>query len=123
MKFLLDESVARRLAAFPRGQGHNVTVLGQDYPRGLPDEQVLAIAHRDGRTLITNDRDFGELIFNQGRPHSGVIYLRLETYQLPAAVAALTQVLAEHERDLGKFIVVTPRSVRVRESERDTQPS
>ena len=116
MRFLLDQSALRRLAAFLRSQGHDVTVIAQDYPHGLPDAEVLAIARREGRILITNDRDFGDLIFNQGYRHAGVIYLRLETYQLPAVIAALTQVLTEHAHELDKFIVVTPGGVRVRET-------
>lgn len=77
MKFLLDESAEFRIAAFLTNQGHDVKTIVREYTPGLPDSEVLAIARHEQRILITNDRDFGELIFRQILPHSGVIYFRL----------------------------------------------
>ena len=66
MKFLLDENVERRLAPFLQELGHDVTVVGVDYPSSLSDHEVLVIAYKERRILITNDRsDFGELIFRR----------------------------------------------------------
>ena len=114
MKFLLDENVDVRLASFLREQGHDVTAIAQEYPHSLADRAVLAIAHRDGRTLITNDRDFGALIVLHRLPHAGVILLRLGSEQLTAKTAALTRLLANHADRLDQFVVVTDRGVRVR---------
>ena len=77
MNFLLDESAEFRLAALLQQHGHYVKAIAHDYPSGLPDRQVLAIAKNEQRILITNDRDFGELIFRQRMPHAGVILFRL----------------------------------------------
>jgi predicted nuclease of predicted toxin-antitoxin system len=38
---------------------------------------VLALAHAANRLLLTDDKDFGELVFRQGRPVPGVVLLRL----------------------------------------------
>jgi predicted nuclease of predicted toxin-antitoxin system len=62
VRFLLDESADFRLAPFLRDLGHNVTAIAHDFPQSLLDTEVLAIALRERRTLITNDRDFGEMI-------------------------------------------------------------
>jgi hypothetical protein len=61
MKFLLDQNADRRFASYLRGLGHEVTVVSVDYPPGLPDADILAIAQREGRVILTNDRDFGSL--------------------------------------------------------------
>ena len=114
MKFLLDENVDSRLAAFLREQGHDVTVIAQEYPYSLADREMLAIAHRDGRTLITNDHDFGELIVLHHLPHAGVILLRLGSEQLTATTAALARLLTDHADRLDQFVVVTDHGVRVR---------
>ena len=114
MKFLLDENVDIRLAPFLREQGHDVTAVAQDYPHNLADRDVLALAHREGRTLITNDRDFGELIVRHRLPHAGVILLRLGPEQLTAKTEALTRLLADHADRLDQFVVVTDHGVRVR---------
>jgi len=114
MKFLLDESAEFRIAAFLKGEGHDVTAIAYDYPHALADRDVLAIAHAEQRILITNDRDFGELIFNQHLPHAGVIYFRLPLDSSASEkITWLTRLLASHQADLGKFIVVTPRGIRV----------
>jgi hypothetical protein len=60
MRFLLDENADARLVSYLTDQGHDVTQIATDYPSGLPDEQVLSLAHQEGRILITNDKDFGE---------------------------------------------------------------
>ncbi|MGQ9674127.1 MAG: DUF5615 family PIN-like protein [Chloroflexota bacterium] len=114
MKFLLDESAEFRLAAFLEQQGHDVTAIAHDYPHALRDDDVLAIAQREQRILITNDRHFGELIHRRQLPHSGVILLRLGTAPLTTKTARLDHVLATYGDELNSFIVVTKRAVRVR---------
>ena len=76
MKFLLDQSAEARIGTFLLDQGHDVTRVGRDYLPGLSDHQVLELARAKQRILITNDSDFGELIFKDKLPHSGVIYFR-----------------------------------------------
>jgi predicted nuclease of predicted toxin-antitoxin system len=114
MRFLIDHSALARLRLFLEQQGHDVTRIGTDYPHDLPDMDVLAVALREARILITNDRDFGELIFAQRQPHAGVIYFRLSTNRLTAYVARMTDVLTNHVHELDAFLVVTDRTIRVR---------
>lgn len=63
MKFLVDESADARLAGHLKTLGHDATTVARDYSPSLEDSDVLAIARREDRILITNDRDFGELVF------------------------------------------------------------
>ena len=114
MKFLLDESADFPLAAYLQELGHDVTAIAHDYPQALKDREVLSIACQEQRILITNDRDFGELIFRQRLPHSGVILFRLEAEDLPAKMAWLSRVLTDYVQQLGHFLVVTERGIRVR---------
>ncbi len=69
MRVLLDESAEFRIAAYLQRRGHDVTAIAHDYPASLSDRDVLTIAYQEGRILITNDRDFGELIFHEQQPH------------------------------------------------------
>jgi uncharacterized protein DUF5615 len=71
MKFLFDQSADFRLIPHLRQLGYDVHVISRDYPPGLPDEDVLEIARKERRVLIVADRDFGELIFQQGLAHAG----------------------------------------------------
>lgn len=118
MRFLLDESVDSRLASFLTNQGHNTTIIAHDYPHALSDREVLAIARREKRIIVTNDRDFGELVFHQRLRHSGVIYFRLNTNRLERIQERLQYVLTSYSDRLDEFIVVTDWRVRSRQSGR-----
>jgi predicted nuclease of predicted toxin-antitoxin system len=113
MKFLLDQSADFRLIPHLRQLGHDVHVISRQYPPGLPDEDVLAIAREERRILIVADRDFGELIFHQGVAHAGVIFFRLPGPTLQAKIEQLTTVLPEYAEELerGEFLVVTPGQI------------
>lgn len=114
MRFLLDESADLPLAHTLRAQGHDVTSIVRDHPRSLPDREVLALAHAEQRILITNDKDFGELIIREGFPHAGVILFRLREESIPIKRAWLERVLSQHADRLDQFLVVTERGVRTR---------
>ena len=115
MKFLLDQSTDARLIAYLRTHGHDATRIAKEHPAGLPDVQVLAIAHAEGRILVTDDRDFGELVFRLRQPHSGVIYLRLGEYsELETKIERLEHVLARYGDQLDHFLFVTRRGIRIR---------
>ena len=116
MKFLLDENIDARLLPFLQELGHNVASVAKDHRYGLLDKDVLALAHQEHRILITNDRDFGELIFHQGLPHSGIILFRLapNDANIHLRKARLQYVLTHYADRLQHFLVVTQKSVRIR---------
>jgi predicted nuclease of predicted toxin-antitoxin system len=114
MRFIFDQSTDRRLAPVLRQWGHEVTVVAADYPASLPDDEVLAIAYREQRILVTEDRDFGELVFRHRLPHSGVVYLRLPPMGLVTKISHLTRLLEEHPGRFDQFLVVSERGVRIR---------
>lgn len=114
MKFLLDQSTDARLRTFLHKLGHDATRVGADYPGGISDEDVLALARDEGCILSTDDRDFGELVMHGGHVHAGVIYLRLGSRaDLATKRVRLLAVLAQHTDALDRFLVVTPHRVRV----------
>jgi hypothetical protein len=46
------------------------------------DAEIIAIAISEERTILTFDRDYGEVIFRHNhKPEKGVIYLRLDEYE------------------------------------------
>jgi predicted nuclease of predicted toxin-antitoxin system len=114
MRFLLDQSTDARLLPFLKHLGHDVTRIGSHYPQGLPDQAVLALAKKQQRILITDDRDFGELVFRLKLPHAGVIFLRLGAYApLQLKTDRLAVVLTLLPDKFDQFLVVTKRTVRI----------
>ena len=118
MKFLLDANVEYRLATYLLSFGHNVKTIARDYPSALADQEVLSIAVKEKRVLLTNDRDYGELIFRQHLSHYGIIYFRLKNSKdIAIKLHLLEKVLQAHRDDLHDFLVVTPNGVRIRKTE------
>lgn len=114
MRFLLDESADYPLVAWLQKRGHDVTDVVHDYAPSLADEDVLAIAVREERTLITNDHDFGELVFRRRLPHAGIILFRLGSEPLSLKVLWLEYMLVAFADRLTDFVVVTDRGIRIR---------
>lgn len=117
MRFLLDESADYPLGAHLTQLGHDVTAIAHDYPQAMKDWNVLAQANEEQRILITNDRDFGELVVRQRLPHCGVIFFRLAEESIPTKIKWLNHVLANYTEHLQRqrFLVITSRGVRVRQ--------
>jgi predicted nuclease of predicted toxin-antitoxin system len=113
-RFLLDENVDVRVAIRLRALGHDVKIVAVDYEPQMPDEAILARAVVDGRILITNDRDFSNLIFRRQLPHAGVIYLRQGRSPVEDVISRIETVLRDHSAELHRFLVVTTRTVRIR---------
>jgi len=75
LKFLLDVCVSSRsLEAFLAGTGHDVLSAMVVDPRAT-DEQLLALALQENRVLVTEDKDFGELVFVRRRGHGAIVRL------------------------------------------------
>jgi hypothetical protein len=82
---LLDEMFSDNIAQQLRAKGHDVTsVVADPALVGLPDEQVLAYAMTQGRTLVTaNIKDFVPLDGRYraaGQSHAGLILVSAKTF-------------------------------------------
>lgn len=112
MHFLIDECTGPLVAAWLIQQGHDVYSVYDQSP-GDTDDEVLDRAFQEARILITNDRDFGELIFREGRSHRGVVFLRLDDERAANKIHVLDLLLANHALELpDRFVVVTESQVR-----------
>ena len=114
MKFLLDVCASsRRLMGALAEAGHDVRSAGDGYARAS-DEELLAVARAERRVLVTEDKDFGELVFLHGRRHPCVI--RLVELDVEEAAKALRHLVDRHGEALSSnpIVVVTKRRVRIR---------
>jgi predicted nuclease of predicted toxin-antitoxin system len=114
MRFLLDENIDLRVVRFLEERDHDVTSIARDYERAVPDREVLALAVREARILITHDRDFGELVFRHGRPHAGVIYLRVQPPDIILLLSRIEELLGLPRERFTEFLVVTRTRLRTR---------
>ena len=77
MRFLVDENMEGRVVALLRAGGHDV-LWARESHRSAPDPELLELATGQERTVVTYDRDFGDLIHQRRMtaPY-GVILFRL----------------------------------------------
>jgi predicted nuclease of predicted toxin-antitoxin system len=114
MQFVADESVDAQIITKLRNDGFDVFYIAEASP-SISDAKVLAAANRRKSTLITADKDFGDLVYRQQKSHNGVILLRLAGMR-PLEKAEITaSVVATYGRKLlDMFTVVTTNTVRIR---------
>ncbi len=113
MRFLADESCDFAVVRGLRAAGHEVAAVAEVSPRA-EDEAVIDLAIREGRLLLTEDKDFGQLVYANKRSTGGVLLLRFPARAragLPKAVVELVRRCGE--RLVGRFVVVQPGRVRV----------
>jgi predicted nuclease of predicted toxin-antitoxin system len=120
MKFLLDVCASSRaLRTLLTDLGHDVlSALDRD-PRAS-DEALLALAMQEERVLVTEDKDFGELVFVRRLPHPCII--RFVDMGVEEKVVAMRELLERHADAIraGALIVVTWGRVRIRFVIRDS---
>jgi len=117
MKFLLDENIGKEVARFLEQLGHSVSRIRLISP-GIEDYRVLDLSISKDSILITSDKDFGELIFKEGQPSTGVIFLRLEDGSSENKIKAIKKILSKHKDIKNKFIA-KQQSLFITVKERD----
>lgn len=112
MKFLLDVCVSSRsLTSFLLAGDHDVISAISIDPRAS-DEFLLEHALHESRVLITEDKDFGELLFVQQRPHGPLI--RVVELSVDEQVQAVSELLEHHSHELIGPVIVTISRGRIR---------
>ena len=112
MRFLVDECTGPAVANWLRQQGHEVFSV-YDQARGLGDGRIIQRAVEEDWILITNDKDFGERVFRDGRLHRGVILLRLQDERAVSKIGVISHLLQQYsDRIPNAFIVASERRVK-----------
>jgi predicted nuclease of predicted toxin-antitoxin system len=75
MELVADESCAGPVIRALREVGHDVLAIAES-ATGARDEAVIAHALSERRVLITEDRDFGELVYARGHSSAGVVFVK-----------------------------------------------
>jgi len=100
-----------------RASGHDVAWAGE-WPRDPADRAILEAAHREGRVLVTLDKDFGELAVRHGLRHSGIVRLVLTPVSEEARLCERVLALYGAELANGAIVTAAPERIRIRLPER-----
>jgi predicted nuclease of predicted toxin-antitoxin system len=115
--FLIDEDLPRSIARGVLARGGDAVHVVDAGLRGAADPEVLASAVAGGRTFVTADKEFGNVLTYPPEQHAGIVLVRISEAVDPAqrverVVDALLSLVGE---DLsGAIVVVEPARMRFR---------
>ena len=113
IKFLADVNMEKPVVDFLAGCGYDVKWI-PDYNCEILDKDLLALARKEKRILITNDKDFGELTFLQKKLSVGIILFRVKGQNSDDKVKLMEKVLENHyDKLLNHFTVITLKKFRI----------
>jgi len=112
-KFLANENVPGEAVEAARLAGHDLAWIHELSP-GADDDAVLAFSLAENRVLVTFDKDFGEMVFRQGKTATcGVILLRPRLGEPDYVARFMAAVLSQQVSWDGTFCVAQEGKLRV----------
>ncbi len=112
MKFLADESCDFAVVRVLCELGYDVTSVSEISP-SIDDVEVIKLAVKDGRILLTEDKDFGQLVHAYGHKTGGVVLLRYPATARKQLVEDVRRLVKAHGKKLaGCFVIAQPGRIR-----------
>jgi predicted nuclease of predicted toxin-antitoxin system len=113
LRFLADENCDFAVVCALRDVGHDVVAVSE-YTQRSRDDELIAQAHSEKRILLTEDKDFGWLVFVSHADTFGVILFRFPGNARQTMAQAAVELACEQGASLyGTFVVVQPGYVRI----------
>lgn len=111
LKLLLDSCVTPRVVKLLEESGHDVNWVG-NWEADPGDTAILNFATRDSWTIVTIDKDFGDLIhLGKSRPCS---VIRLVGFRAAAQGPAIASLVDRYASELSEGALITSEPWRVR---------
>ncbi len=112
-EIVADESVDFRIVTKLRDANFAVFSIAES-KSSITDEEVLSIAVSKNALLITEDKDFGELVFRFQLKHRGILLLRLT--EKPKSINTAVKNIVERHRDMhNNFSVLDENKLRIKQ--------
>jgi|YelNatPaOPRAMG01_1025707.scaffolds.fasta_scaffold27298_6 predicted nuclease of predicted toxin-antitoxin system len=112
IKFIADVNVEKAIVDYLLEEGYDVKWI-PDYNREMLDEDLLELAKVEGRILITNDKDFGEIVFFQKSLSLGIILLRIKGQKVEVKLKLIKELFQNYRNKLlNNFVIITDKKLR-----------
>ncbi|MDY7094626.1 MAG: DUF5615 family PIN-like protein [Acidobacteriota bacterium] len=112
VRLLADESVDFGVVRALRDDGFDVLAVVELDP-GIADREVATRAFEDDRILLTEDKDFGHLVYATGASAHGVLLVRFAGGSRDDMIASVLEVVRRYsDRLADQFVVVQPGKIR-----------
>lgn len=113
MIIIADENIEHSLLEKLK-QHFQVISIYESY-RGATDIDIADIATRENAIILTEDKDFGDLVFIHNQGHLSVILVRYIYSERNKLHEVLINLLKQKSFELmGKFTTVTSKKIRTR---------
>ncbi len=111
MRLLLDSCISSYAVKDLRAAGFDVLWI-PEAGKDPGDDEILQKAYTEDLTIVTADKDFGDLIFVFNKPHPSIIRL----VDIPARNqgGVLLKVIDTHKEDIMKKALITVDLYRIR---------
>jgi predicted nuclease of predicted toxin-antitoxin system len=114
LKILADECCPSAVVAALRSDGYDVQYVAEDAP-STTDNNVLSRAFADERIILTEDRDFCELVFLNKLPTYGIVLVRINQAHRQEKIQRVRELFTNHSQDLPHAMAtVTLTNIRIR---------
>ncbi len=111
---IADENLEQYWIDLLRAKHYEVLSIRDEKP-GISDREIAELVSTKEGWLITEDKDFGELIFSHGIKSISVILLRYDQPLYSQIESVLLRFLDEHVALIDHlFVTVTPGRIRIR---------
>ncbi len=111
--FLADESCDFGVVLALRAAGFRVTAVSEVAP-GANDNIVIDLANRERSILVTEDKDFGQLVYASGHESAGILLVRYPFSLRKKLFKDIVQIVSQRGDELaGAFTVLQPGRVRI----------
>jgi predicted nuclease of predicted toxin-antitoxin system len=113
IKFLADVNIEKPLVDYLLKQGYD-TKWVPNYNCETSDEDLLQLANEEKRIFITNDKDFGDLIFLQKKASGGTILFRVKGQKSQEKIRLMKKLLMGYrDKLLNHYVVITTSKIRI----------
>lgn len=113
LRFLADESCDFAVVSSLRSAGYDVVAVAEYMQRSV-DRELIEQASAEQRILLTEDKDFGWLVYVSHTSSAGVILIRFPgNARATLAETVLQLVQTQRETLFGTFVVVGPGQIRI----------
>lgn len=112
---LTDENTHGEIVADLRTLNIDVYPIKEKHS-GIQDEEVIELAKKSNRIIITEDKDFGKWVFTHKTTGISVIFLRYHFSETAEMVKVVSEIFnSGTERFRNKFTPLTTQKIRSRE--------
>jgi predicted nuclease of predicted toxin-antitoxin system len=116
MKILLDTCVWGGVKIELEQAGYDVIWTGL-WDEDPGDDEILNYAYKEGRILVTIDKDFGELAIIYRKPHHGILRIPNVSSKQQASICLYVLKIYGNELQSGAIVTAERGRVRIRPSE------